>query len=247
MPKKFGVNTKKEEAKERKEQIKKEKTEKEIEKIENEYWKETDEKVLKKLKKNEEKEKSKQEKLEKKKEVKELLMKEEEEMDNESKKKKECNVVTYAIAQNAKEEDLKRLADKKNQENIKNQISTQVNEIDADEEYVNQNFLKMEEYKDYLKNGVDFIDESGIDNIMNSICLGEEMKHPEKKMKAAWKAYVDKYYQDLKKQYPKYRRQKLLDVLSNDFHKSMENPMYVYKIQKQKEILRMQLQQENNK
>ena len=45
----------------------------------------------------------------------------------------------------------------------------------------------------------------------------------------------------LKKQYPKFKRNKLLDMLSKDFHKSQDNPMYVFKIQKQKEILRQQL------
>jgi hypothetical protein len=51
MPKKFGTNTKKEEARERETQKKKEKREDEIRKAEDAFWRETDSKVNKKLEK----------------------------------------------------------------------------------------------------------------------------------------------------------------------------------------------------
>ena len=51
MPKKFGTNTKKEEARERDAQKKKEKKDDEVRKAEDSFWRETDSKVNKKLEK----------------------------------------------------------------------------------------------------------------------------------------------------------------------------------------------------
>jgi hypothetical protein len=51
MPKKFGTNSKKEEARERETQKKKDKREDEIRKAEDAFWRETDSKVNKKLEK----------------------------------------------------------------------------------------------------------------------------------------------------------------------------------------------------
>lgn len=51
MPKKFGVNTKKEEAREREKNKKKAEREKKEKEIEDAYWKETDEKIINKKKK----------------------------------------------------------------------------------------------------------------------------------------------------------------------------------------------------
>ena len=240
MPKKFGVNTKKEEAKQKKEEVKKEKETKLIEKLENDYWQETDEKVLSKLKRAEEKEKKRIEKLEKKQEIKELVEKEEEESNSKT-KNKPINQITIGSVHQAREDDLKKIAQKVDSQKFKETTSYVQEQIDPEEEYVNTNFLIMEEYQDYIKNGVDLIEGSGLDHIMNNLNLTETDKHPEKRMKAAWKSYIEKNYLDLKKQYPKFKRNKLLDMLSKDFHKSQDNPMYVYKIQKQKEMLRQQL------
>ena len=51
MPKKFGVNTKKEEAREREKNKKKAEREKKEKEIEDAYWKETDDKIINKKKK----------------------------------------------------------------------------------------------------------------------------------------------------------------------------------------------------
>lgn len=249
MPKKFGVNTKKQEALEKKEVKKKQEMEKEIKQIENEYWKETDDKVLKKLQKDKEKEEKRLEKIQKKKENKELVEQEEAELQRQlNKNNNNAQVrVTAKTAIHAKEEELKKLVKKVDQK-IESESYQVCNDINPDEEYVNNNFLKMEEYKEYIKNGVDvFEGTGGIDTIIDSLNINSSVTHPERRMKAAWKAYVDKNLPDLKKQYPKYKRSKLLDMLSKDFHKSSDNPMVVFKLQKQRELLKQQLINENKK
>lgn len=244
MPKKFGVNTKKEEATERKKVAKQEKETKLIEKLENEYWAETDEKVLKKLAKDKEKEEKRLETLQRKKELKELVEKEEEEL---SKSKKQP-VVTNSFSKGAvfetKDQDLRKLAEKKDKESEKQTNSYANHKIDMNKDYENENFEKMEEYQEYLKSGCDLVEGSGVDSILESLTITEEINHPEKRLKAAWNAYVDKYYDDLKKKYPNYRRNKLLHLLSTDFDKSKENPMVVFKIQKQVELLKQQLKEQ---
>lgn len=258
MPKKFGINTKKQEAQEKKVNIKKEKEEKELAKIENEFWKETDEKVLKKLNRAKEKEQKRIEIVERKKENKELVKKEEEELNknnnnNNNNKLSNLNTISKYSIQKNKEEEMKKIVEKYEKQQLgecfdgKNSGSYiyQNKDIDVDEEYVNNNFLKMEEYQDYLINGIDVIEGSDMDALISKLNLSEGVKHPEKRMKAAWKAYIDKNYSDLKNKNPKFRRHKILDILSKEFHKSMDNPMYVYKIQKQKEFYRQKLLNEN--
>ena len=240
MPKKFGINTKKQEANERKDQVKKEKEIKELQRMEDEYWQETDEKILKKQNKAKEKEEQRLAEIQKKKELKEELEREEEELRKNCKIKSQPVIVTKSSAMHAKEEDLQKL-DKK-QENTLQASSYTNDQIDIEKDYVNENFLKMEEYKDYIASGIDVIEGSGLDSVMESLNIeGGGINHPEKKMRASWNAYVEKYYNDMKKQYPKYRRGKLLDMLSKDFHKSTENPMVVFKMYKQREQLKAEL------
>lgn len=245
MPKKFGINTKKEEANERKKIAKQEKETKLIEKLENEYWAETDEKVLKKLAREKEKEEKRIEAIQKKKELKELVEKEEEELNKSKKQPVVTNTISKGAVLETKENDLRKLAEKKDKESAK-QTSSYVNQnLDLDKDYVNENFSKMEEYQDYLKSGVEVLEGNCLDSILETLSVTETVTHPEKRLKAAWNAYVEKYYDDLKKQYPKYKRSKLLDMLSKDFDKSTENPMVVFKIQKQKEALMQQLKEQN--
>jgi len=256
MPKKFGTNTKKQEANERKQQVKEEKLEKEIQKLESEYWKETDDKINKKLQREKEKEEKRLEQIKRKKENKEFVEKEQDELESEMNNKKKPvqtvtgisgnskEVITKSSATQSKEDDLKKLAEKFEIQQKSNSYANE--EIDVDQEYVNKNFLKMEEYQDYIKNDINLIEGSGIDSAINSLDVNTTINHPEKKMKAAWKAFVEKNLPDLKKQNPKFKRSKLLDMLSKEFHNSTENPMVVFKIQKQKELLKEQLKREMN-
>lgn len=242
MPKKFGINTKKQEANERKMEVKKEKMEKEIQRMEDEYWRETDEKVLNKIKKEKEEERKRQEQIRKKQEREEFLRKEEEEM---YKNKKVVVEVTKGSVHQHKEKDLMKLSEKF--ENVKIESNkNEMNEIDIDQEYVNENFLKMNEYQEFILSDVQVIEGNSADSILKNINLTTEMKHPEKKMRAAWNEYVEKNLPELKKQNPKFKRHKLLDMLSKDFHKSPDNPMFIWKQQKQREQYKQQLMMERS-
>lgn len=242
MPKKFGINTKKQEANERKMEVKKEKIEKEIKKMEDEYWRETDEKILNKIKKEKDEERKRQEQIRKKQEREDFLKKEEEEM---YKNKKVVVEVTKGSAHQHKEKDLLKLSEKF--ENVKiDNVKNEMSEIDIDQEYVNENFLKMNEYQEYILSDIHVIEGNSTDSILKNINLSNEMKHPEKKMRSAWNDYVEKNLPELKKQYPKFKRHKLLDMLSKDFHKSSDNPMFIWKQQKQREQYKQQLLMERN-
>ena len=71
------------------------------------------------------------------------------------------------------------------------------------------------------------IQASGVDAAISAMTLrGEEdNKHPEKRMKAAYKAYEEKMMPEMKQQYPGLKRQQYLDKINSSWKKSPENPM----------------------
>lgn len=71
------------------------------------------------------------------------------------------------------------------------------------------------------------IQASGVDAALSAMSLGgdAEDKHPEKRMKAAYKAYEEKMMLDMKQQYPGLKRQQYLDKIFSSWKKSPENPM----------------------
>jgi len=58
--------------------------------------------------------------------------------------------------------------------------------IDIEKEPVNENVLKMEQYKKEILKGVDVIEISGTDQILENLSLSEEITHPEKRVKAVY-------------------------------------------------------------
>ena len=81
------------------------------------------------------------EKLEKKQEIKELVEKEEEELQSTKTKNKPVNQITIGSVTQAKDEDLKKLAQKVDSQKFKETTSYVQEQIDPEEEYVNTNFL----------------------------------------------------------------------------------------------------------
>jgi hypothetical protein len=72
------------------------------------------------------------------------------------------------------------------------------------------------------------IQASGVDAAISAMSLGgggEEDKHPEKRMKAAYKAYEEKMMPEMKQQYPGLKRQQYLDKIFSSWKKSPENPL----------------------
>ncbi len=68
---------------------------------------------------------------------------------------------------------------------------------------------------------------SGLDSALSALSVGGsgDDKHPEKRMKAAYKAYEEKMMPEMKQQYPGLKRQQYLDKIFALWKKSPENPM----------------------
>ena len=69
---------------------------------------------------------------------------------------------------------------------------------------------------------------SGVDSALSAMSIGGNGTadiHPEKRMKAAYKAYEEKMLPEMKEQYPGLKRQQYLDKIFSLWKKSPENPM----------------------
>ena len=67
---------------------------------------------------------------------------------------------------------------------------------------------------------------SGLDSALNAMSVnGGDDRHPEKRVKAAYKAYEEKMMPEMKQQYPGLKRQQYLDKIFAVWKKSPENPL----------------------
>lgn len=67
---------------------------------------------------------------------------------------------------------------------------------------------------------------TGLDSALNAMSVsGGDDRHPEKRMKAAYKAYEEKMMPEMKQTYPGLKRQQYLDKIFASWKKSPENPM----------------------
>ena len=67
---------------------------------------------------------------------------------------------------------------------------------------------------------------SGLDSAISALSVGGgDDRHPEKRMKAAYKAYEEKMMPEMKEQYPGLKRQQYLDKIFALWKKSPENPL----------------------
>lgn len=67
---------------------------------------------------------------------------------------------------------------------------------------------------------------SGVDSALSALSVsgGGDDRHPEKRMKAAYKAYEEKMMPEMKADYPGLKRQQYLDKIFTSWKKSPENP-----------------------
>lgn len=76
------------------------------------------------------------------------------------------------------------------------------------------------------KASMEDIQGSGVDSALNAMSVnGGDDRHPEKRMKAAYKAYEEKMMPEMKQTYPGLKRQQYLDKIFTSWKKSPENPM----------------------
>ena len=230
MPKKFGTNTKKEEARERKKQKKKDEKERKEKEAEDEYWREKDPKILEKQAEKKRKEKEKEEKQREKQRLKEELKKEEEEALGKNKKNDRISGPTRKQIQQYEEERIQKLLkEKEKEEDLKDHNPN--DDIDVEKEFVNENYAKLEKKTD---KGVDIIEATGIDSALEEMKLEDYDKHPEKRMRQAWNDYFEKQLPIFKEQYPNLKRQQYINMIQKEFKTSPDNPVYMRRIQDSK-------------
>ena len=230
MPKKFGTNTKKEEARERKKQKKKDEKERKEKEAEDEYWREKDPKILEKQAEKKRKEKEKEEKQREKQRLKEELKKEEEEALGKNKKNDRVSGPTRKQIQQYEEERIKKLLKEKEKEEDEKDHNPN-DDIDVEKEFVNENYGKLEKKTD---KGIDIIEATGIDSALEEMKLEDYDKHPEKRMRQAWNDYFEKQLPIFKEQYPNLKRQQYINMIQKEFKTSPENPVYMRRIQDSK-------------
>lgn len=107
-------------------------------------------------------------------------------------------------------------------------------EIDTEKEFVNPNYSN----NVITENGVEVINITGVNQALDELEIVDYDKHPEKRMRAAWNAFLEKQLPIYKIGYPSMKRNQLIHMIQKDFKKSPENPVYKKQIQLAKDSLK---------
>ena len=229
MPK-WKVNEKKEEARE-KEETKKTKQKSKAEKDKEESkWVETDPKLLKKKEKEIEEEKKQVEKIKKEQEKKELYEKEEQELAK-IKLAKPNGMEGKALrkqANDAAQEIENRMYEKyaqKEKEALKKKKFDSEEETDAQIDAEFGHLYKFQKGK--FEKEENNLEAESLNEAVEKMDLGgkEADLHPERRMKRAWGIYQEKNLEIERKKYPGFKRNKVVEMMREDFKKSPQNPM----------------------
>jgi len=216
MPKKFGTNTKAQEANMRKSDVKKEKQQKELKAKEDALWEDKDKSVLEKEKKKKALEDKKAAEAQRKAQNRELLEKETAELSSKGKTQPAATKVTRAEIEKRKE--IENFANKKREEKEKKQqeeeIEVNINRVIAEE--------KAKAGDKYLeaRSVVDAIDKLDVDGEGSS-----KDRHPEKRLKAAYLSYETNRLPSLREENPSLKLSQLKDLLWKEWQKAPENPL----------------------
>lgn len=206
MPKKFkGENSKAAEARARKSAAREEENARKLKAAEDEYWRDDDKHVAKKQQRKEDKEKKRLEQLERKQAAQKLL---DEEMSSmkPSKAPVSAKVTRAEIAAHQKQEAAAVAAAAKAQQ------ETVVTELPLEE---NLNRVETEGEARTVEDAISVL----------SVKEDKGIKHPEKKVKAAYEEYEKKNLPILKAENPNLRLSQLKQMLKKDWMKSPENPL----------------------
>jgi len=216
MPKKFGTNTKAQEAKERKDEAKRDKQDKEKKAKEDAIWAETDKHILEKERRKKEQEDKKLAEQQRKAQNKELADKEAAELAKSTTKNQPPSKVTRAEIDRRKE--IEALAAKKREEKEQKEKQKAEEEIEA-----NVNRMVAEEKAEH---GDAYVEARSVGEALDKLSVdGEKVdRHLEKRMKAAFKVYEEKRMPELREDFPTLKLSQLKDVLWKEWQKSPENP-----------------------
>jgi len=214
MPKKYGTNNKAQEAKERKDGIKRDKQDKDKKAKEDAQWVETDKHILSKEDRKKQLEEKKHQEAERKKAAKELLAREEQELNKTYAKVQPAPKVTQAEI--AKRREIEELAAKRREEQDKEeeqQIEENINRVIA---------IQKAELGDA------YVEARSVDEAvghMSGLALGTPDKRPEKRLKAAYAAWEEKNLPLAREENPTLKLSQVKEVLWKQWVKSPENPL----------------------
>ncbi|KAM9995328.1 hypothetical protein ACTFIY_001504 [Dictyostelium cf. discoideum] len=237
--KKFGTNSKSEEARSKKAEVKRNENEKKQKDKEDKMWEETDTKILDKQKKQKEKEDKAREDAKKKQEAKELLQQEDKEIKDRYGKPSDTKVTRFEIQQKREKEQKQRekeLASRPSDPRVvvvpttttTTTTTTTSNKSGSDDEEEdfnleeNMNHILREQR---LKDGKDVIDARDINEAIGALSGNDgKEQHPERRMKAAFNAYEEENLPVLRKENPSLRLTQVKQLLWKNWLKAPENP-----------------------
>ncbi|XP_062538406.1 coiled-coil domain-containing protein 124 [Armigeres subalbatus] len=205
MPKKMGINSKAVEARERKAEAKKVANEKAAKAAEDALWADDDKSMAKKKKQKEDEERKRLEQARKKAEAKALL---EQEMNS-------IKTAPKVSVQKITRSQIDAEVEKRNRaiETVNNPPKQTVPKTAIIEENLNRVMAETEVAQT--------IDQA---IAVLSVKDGED-RHPEKRMKAAFKAYEDEQLPIMKQEYPSLKLSQLKQMIFKEWQKSPQNPM----------------------
>ena len=97
---------------------------------------------------------------------------------------------------------------------------------------VNWNHVWREEYKEELEKYGEVINTTGIDEFLAKTDKNEQPDlHPERRMKASWKCFVEERMDKMKKENPSLKRSQIIQLLSKEWKTYSENPIVKAKAQ----------------
>ncbi|KAK3579909.1 hypothetical protein CHS0354_012450 [Potamilus streckersoni] len=208
MPKKFkGENSKAAEARARKEAKNEEERLKKEQEAEDEFWRDDDKQVVKKQQRKEEKEKKRLEQLERKKELQKLHDEEMEQLKSKRSASQNDKMTRAEISANLERQRLEEEQARKKKEKESHL------EVDLDE-----NINRVVTEGDEARTVEDAIS-------VLSVQSPSVDKNPEKRLKAAYKAFEDANLPNLKQENPNLRLSQLKQMLRKDWMKSADNPL----------------------
>jgi len=229
MPKKWGVNDKKQEAREKEKLKKEEKRIKEQEEKEKKEWEETDKQVLKKLERKQKAQEKKEAEAKKRQEKKELEEKELAELTKGDKPQK----ITRSEAERIKDKVLKEAmqkAEPAKKPHPKKTTEGGDSEDDLEPIPENVNKIRAAEEEKLKAAGVQVVSATGLADAVNVLSIEDPDRHPEKRMKRAYEDYCDKMLPKIKVEYPGLKRSQYLNMIQKEWKGAPENPMNQPKI-----------------
>lgn len=224
MPKKMGVNSKAEAARARKTASETEKKEREAREKDEQYWREAEGPKSKAAKKREEEEQKRAEASAKKAEARRLAELEEKEMEKSLKKPdKKANRVSVPVPK-VTEAELRRRREQEQSELQRRAEEAQKKIARTAEE---EEYEKMVLVQNTNRDG-SLIEAHSVDEALAQISIADDLpldKHPEKRLKASFKAFEEAELPRLKAEKPGLTHTQYKDMIWKLWKKSPDNPL----------------------